>query len=140
MRRVALAAGVALLATACSTPATPPALSSSVAEVFAGLYAGQQSRLGRTDVTPASLQPRARCSRSGSAQQGPGEDWICLIQYVDADTTATQSFEVQMKPDGCWKAEGPPATQPAMLADPLTGRLSVNQLAEFDGCLDVSWG
>jgi hypothetical protein len=45
-----------------------------------------------------------------------------------------------MKPDGCWKAEGPPTAQPAMLADPVTGRLSVNQLAEFDGCLDTSWG
>ncbi len=140
MKRVVLAAGVALLATACSTPATPPALSSDVAEAFAGLYAGQQQHLGRTDLTPATLQARGRCQRSGTAKQGPGEDWICLVQYVDADTTATQSFEVQMKPDGCWKAEGPPTVQPAMLADPLTGQLSVNQLAEFDGCLDTSWG
>jgi hypothetical protein len=138
--RIAVAAGVAVLATACATPATPKALSASFAQTFAGLYAGQQAQLGRTEVTPASLHAASHCRRTSGAAEGPGEDWVCLVQYADADTTATQSFEVQMKPDGCWKAEGPPAAQPAMLADPVTGRLSVNQLAEFDGCLDTSWG
>jgi hypothetical protein len=134
-----VALGAALLAAACATPATPDALSSSFAEVFAGLYAGQQAQLGRPTVTPADLQARGRCSRRGTAQQGPGEDWVCLVQYVDADVAATQSFEVQMKPDGCWKAEGPPTAQPPQLTDAATGRVSVNQLAEFDGCLDTSW-
>jgi hypothetical protein len=135
----AAAAGVVVLATGCGTPATPDAVSSSFAEVFAGLYLGQQAALGRTDLTRASLQARSHCRRHGTKAQGPGEDWLCLVQFVDADTATTQSFELQVKPDGCWKAEGPPTSQPAMLADPLTGRLSVNQLAEFDGCLDTSW-
>jgi hypothetical protein len=138
MRRALAAAGVVVLA-ACGTPATPDALSGSFEETFAGLYLGQQAQLGRTDLTRASLQARARCQRSGPAKQGPGEDWICLVQYVDADAPNTQSFEVQMKPDGCWKAEGPPTAQPAVLANPTTGRVSVNRLAEFDGCLDTSW-
>jgi hypothetical protein len=138
MRRAAVA--VTLLAAACSTPATPPALSASFGEAFTGLYVGQQTQLGRTDVASSSLQVRSSCARNGAAKQGPGEDWICVVQYVDADTPATQSFEVQMKPDGCWKAEGPPTAQPPTLADPVSGRVSVNRLAEFDGCLDTSWG
>jgi hypothetical protein len=140
MMRALTAAGVALMLAGCGTPATPDALSASFEETFAGLYLGQQAQLGRTDLSRASLQARSRCQRSGQAKQGPGEDWICLVQYVDADVSATQSFEVQMKPDGCWKAEGPPTAQPAVLANPTTGRVSVNRLAEFDGCLDTSWG
>ena len=137
--RVAVVAALGVLASACATPATPRALSASFTETFAGLYAGQQAQLGRTEVTAAGLQAHSQCRRKSGAADGPGEDWVCLVQYADADTTATQSFEVQMKPDGCWKAEGPPTAQPAMLTDPVTGRLSVNQLAEFDGCLDTSW-
>jgi hypothetical protein len=137
MRRAAVVA--VLLATACSTPATPAALSSSFGETFTGLYVGQQAELGRTDISASGLQVRSSCQRHGRAKEGPGEDWICLVQYVDADSPATQSFEVQMKPDGCWKAEGPPTAQPATLADPVSGRVSVNRLAEFDGCLDTSW-
>jgi hypothetical protein len=140
VRRLGTAAvGVALLVTGCGTPATPDAVSSSFSEVFAGLYLDQQASLGRTDLTRESMQARSNCKRHGSNAQGPGEDWLCLVQFTDADATSTQSFELQVKPDGCWKAEGPPTVQPAMLADPLTGRLTVNQLAEFDGCLDTSW-
>ncbi|MBK5305615.1 MAG: hypothetical protein JJD92_02895 [Frankiaceae bacterium] len=139
MSRRPLLALLAVLATSCATAQTPPKLSASFAETFAGLYAEQQQALGRTDATRPSLQTRAVCRRSGPQPEGPGEDWLCAVQYVDGDTEATQSFEVQAKPDGCWKAEGPPTVQPALLRDPQTGRSVVNRLAEFDGCLDTSW-
>jgi hypothetical protein len=57
------------------------------------------------------------------------------VQYLDGATATAQLFEVQLKPDGCWKADGPPATQPAELA----GTGAANPLAEFDGCLDTAW-
>jgi hypothetical protein len=130
---------VVVLSAGCGTPATPDAVSSSFSEVFAGLYLGQQAGLGRTDLTRASLQARSHCRRHGSSARGPGEDWICLVQYVDADTASTQSFELQVKPDGCWMAEAPPLAQPAVRAHPNTGATRTNPLAEFDGCLDTSW-
>jgi hypothetical protein len=128
-----------LLASGCGTALTPARLAPSFTQTFAGLYVRQQQQLGRTDVSRAALQPLGSCRRTGTGTDGPGEDWLCTVQYVDASTAAAQSFEVQLKPDGCWKADGPPATQPAELTDALTGQPLPNPLAEFDGCLDTSW-
>jgi hypothetical protein len=139
MRRRSIAIVAVVLATGCGTPATPSSLSASFSDVFAGLFAAQQVQFGRTDVTRSSLTARSTCRRTGSQLEGPGEDWHCTVQYADTGALVTQTFELQVKPDGCWKAEGPPAVQPARLADPLTGTLTTNQLAEFDGCLDTSW-
>jgi hypothetical protein len=132
-----LAVPVVALLTGCSTPLTADRVGPSFAEVFAGLYAAQQTALGRTDVTVSGTA--AACRRTGTSPDGPGEDWSCTVQYVDAGAAAAQTFEVQVKPDGCWKAEGPPAAQPAELVDAATGTRSTNPLSEFDGCLDTSW-
>ncbi len=70
---------------------------------------------------------------------GPGEDWACTVDYVDAGQSSTQSFELQVKTDGCWKADGPPANQPAQLIVAHTGEPRTNPLAEFDECLEPSW-
>ena len=138
MKRLLLA--VPLLAvSACSTPLTPQQVGPSFREVFTGLYVEQQLLLGRDSLSRDSLNALASCRRTGDDANGPGEDWVCGIQYVDLATASTQSFEVQVKPDGCWKAEGNPAVQPATLVDPLTQRPARNPLAEFDGCLDTSW-
>ncbi|MCW2599277.1 MAG: hypothetical protein JWM02_1106 [Frankiales bacterium] len=139
MKRGLALSALVLAATACSSPLTPTRLGPPFAEVFGGLYATQQSQLGRTDVTARVLRPLASCRRTGTASDGPGEDWTCTVQYVDGGTVSAQSFEVQLKPDGCWKADGPPGAQPAELVDPATGTHRANPLAEFDGCLDTSW-
>lgn len=137
-RAAALVVAVGLTAS-CGTAQTSVRLSASFADTFAGLYAAQQQHLGRSDVTRAALGTRALCRRTGPAAEGPGEDWLCAVQYVDSGTEATQSFELQAKPDGCWKAEGPPTVQPALIRDPRSGAAVANRLAEFDGCLDTSW-
>ena len=128
----------ALLLTGCSTTLTPGQLGPSVAETFAGLYSTQQAGLGRTDVVRRELRPLGSCRRTGTSPDGPGEDWTCTVQYVDSDTAAVQSFEVRLKPDGCWTADGPPGTQPATLTDAQSGLVRSNPLSQFDGCLDVS--
>lgn len=137
MKRLALLP--VLLVTACGTALTPAALAPSMGEVFAGLYVQQQTQQGRTDVAMTALHATAACRRTGPSPDGPGEDWTCTVQYVDGTTTATQLFEVQVKPDGCWKADAPAVTQPAQLTDATTGLPQTNPLAEFDGCLDTSW-
>ncbi len=123
----------------CATVSTQQSVSVSFGQVFAGRYAAQQVQQGRTDVTRAGLQPTATCARSGAAPDGPGEDWICTVRYTDGVTSGTQVFEVQVKPDGCWKADGPPSVQPAQVVDALTGLPVTNPLSEFDGCLDTAW-
>ena len=137
MRRLLLGASVVLLA-GC-TSLTPARVSPSFREVFTGLYVQQQRLLGRDSVDAASLGARVSCQRTGSAADGPGEDWLCGVQYTDLGTSSAQSFELQVKADGCWKATGQPAVQPATLVDPVTQRSLTNPLAEFDGCLDTSW-
>ena len=139
MRRLLAVCSLAGLITACGAPFTPARLAPSFAEVFGGLYASQQRELGRTPPSPQSLHPLATCRRTGTAVDGPGEDWVCTVDYADAAASSSQSFEVQLKPDGCWKADGPPANQPAQLVSALTGDPSTNPLAEFDGCLDIIW-
>jgi hypothetical protein len=125
--------------TACSTPATPQRVGASFVEAFSGLYVQQQQLLGRDAPDRASLHTLASCARTGTDVDGPGEDWTCSVQYVDLGTASAQSFELQVKADGCWKADGAPAVQPAQLIDPVTGLAKTNPLAEFDGCLDTSW-
>jgi hypothetical protein len=123
----------------CSSVLTGAHLEPSFAEAWGGLYAVQQAQDGRTGLTRAALDPQAACRRTGPDSEGPGEDWVCAVRFRDVDTVLTQVFQVQLKPDGCWKAEGSPAQQPAVRLDPLTGKGRPNPLAEFDGCLDPSW-
>lgn len=138
MRRL-LAAGAVLALAACGTPLTPGRVEASFAGAFGNLYALQQAQDGRAGLDATGLLPRATCHRSGAEPSGPGEDWTCTVVYVDAGTSFTQVFELQVKPDGCWRAEAPPVAQPALRTDPVTGATRPNPLAEFDGCLDTSW-
>jgi hypothetical protein len=130
---------VVLVLLGCSTALTPSQLDASFARTFGGLYALQQQREGRQGVEVAGLDASARCTRAGPAEEGPGEDWTCVVTYRDSATLFTQSFELQVKSDGCWRAEAPPTAQPARGTHRVTGATFVNPLAEFDGCVDTSW-
>ncbi len=44
------------------------------------------------------LRPLA--SRPVAMIVGPGEDWVCTVDYVDTGQSSTQSFELQVKTDG----------------------------------------
>jgi hypothetical protein len=112
-------------------------VSQDFARTFAGLYTLQQTDDGRTGVRVSDV--RADCARTGPDRSGPGEDWACLVQYTDSGTSFTQTFELQVKADGCWRAEAPPTAKPAVRVDPVTGATRTNPLAEFDGCVDTSW-
>jgi hypothetical protein len=127
------------LAAACSSPVTHQALEPDLARTFSGLYALQQNADGRAGVRAGDLAATATCRRTGPEATGPGEDWTCTVTYTDSGSTFAQTFEVQVKPDECWRAEAPPTAQPALRVDPLTGATRTNPLAEFDGCLDTSW-
>ncbi len=129
---------VLLAVSACASPLTSSRLQPSFEEAFTGLYVQQQVLLGRS-VEPQDLHVLASCRRTGKDAAGPGEDWVCGVQLVDGGTSVAQAFEVQVKPDGCWKATGAPGAQPTDVVDPVTRATSANPLAEFDGCFDTSW-
>lgn len=136
MKRLAV---LAFVLVGCGTPLTQRAMGPSFAHVFAGRYAAQQITVGRTDVTVGALNPQASCGRTGTRPEGPGEDWTCTVTYSDGVTSGTQVFEVQVKADGCWKADGPPTVQAPLVLDALSGEQVTNPLAAFDGCLDTGW-
>jgi hypothetical protein len=140
VRRIGALSCLVLLAAGCGTALTPGHLAPDVASTYANLYSLQQQRLGRTDVQRTSLKPVGACRRTGTAAMGPGDDWTCRVQLVDGGVPVTSTLEVQLKPDGCWTADAPPASQPVVLVNPATAGAVTNPLAEFDGCLDTSWG
>lgn len=138
-RSLLLGALAVLLGAGCSSALTSANATPSFTTTFAGLYADQQAIYGRVGVTAAGIQPLGSCRRVGSSAAGPGDDWTCVVQYVDEGTAAAQSFELQVKPDGCWKADGPASAQSVEITRAATGLLVSNPLAEFDGCFDTSW-
>lgn len=136
--RVGTALVVALLLTGCGSALTREHLSPSFNTVFTQTYVRQQHLLGRHPLAPGQLQALSSCRRTGTSATGPGEDWQCLVTYLDVKKPAAQAFEVQLKSDGCWKANGSPTTQPAQLQAAVSGAPLTNPLSEFDGCLDTS--
>lgn len=113
-----------------------------VATVFGNAYVVQQRLLGRT-LGVADVAAVASCSRPGRAggTGGPG-DWACVLQWRPAAVgnsvvppLRTGTFEVQVRPDGCWSASGPPALVGAAVLVDAQGRTLVNPVAAFDGCL-----
>jgi ABC-2 type transport system permease protein len=140
----AAAAVVAFLAVASSwgpTAITAARLSKSMAATFNNLVVLQQTLLGRHVPAGAALNVLPVCRRRGvsTPTRGPGDNWICTLNVVTQ--TANQlpvNYDVTVRANGCYTAEGPPA-----FIGPLTirgphGRTSVNPLFEFDGCFDTS--
>lgn len=144
--RVALAvtALVALLALACDWgPAgvTAARLQASLTPTFNNLTVLQQRLLGRRVPAGATLNTIPRCSRRGSAPQGPGE-WSCTLEVFIPQPGAMPfqqtpvTYDVSVQSDGCYKAESPPSFigQPTMRD--ATGQTTANPLFTIYGCFN----
>ena len=143
MRRLAVAALTLAAVSACGgSGITRTAVQDSVGAAFGNLYARQQTLLGRPGRTSASAQAVASCGRSGATGRpdagGPGDDWRCTVVWVDATRLTRATYDLQVRPTGCYVAEGPAAVVGAQRLDLPTGGSAVNPLAAFDGCLDLS--
>jgi ABC-2 type transport system permease protein len=139
------AACVAGLAVACNLgPAavTADRLQAAIKPTFNSLTLLQQRLLGRHIPAGAKLNDYASCVRRSGSSQGPGDDWVCTMDMLIELDGATPfsltpvAFDVSVKANGCYKAEGPPTFvgQPE-IRDP-QGRAVVNPLYAFDGCFD----
>lgn len=138
MRRV-LAVGLAgLLLAGCGPSYRADDLAESVGRSFAHLYERGQLEAGRTDVAAEGLRVRTSCQRGGgdTLDEGPGDDWRCLVSFLDPSLGAKQVlYEVVLKPEGCFTADGPPAVVGDARIRHADGMARLNPIYAFDGCL-----
>ncbi|HVW40995.1 MAG TPA: ABC transporter permease [Amycolatopsis sp.] len=82
----------------------------SVATAFAHLYRLQTAQLNRPDVTEAQLAATAACTKGGGQdlQDGPGNDWRCVVSWHLPDVAAVGSaiYQLDVTPDGRYVADG----------------------------------
>jgi ABC-2 type transport system permease protein len=142
---LAATAVVALLAAASSwgPPAVTAArLQAAIKPTFNSLTVLQQRLLGRHIPAGAKLNDFASCTRRSGSHQGPGDDWICTMDMVVELNGPTPfsltpvAFDVSVKANGCYKAEGPPTFVGQPEIRNAQGASVVNPLYAFDGCFN----
>jgi ABC-2 type transport system permease protein len=143
---VALAAVIALLALAGNWgPAgvTAARLKASLIPAFNSLTLLQQGELGRSVPAGSRLNiVLPTCSRRGSTSRGPG-DWVCTINVLipQASSQPPQptpvTYDVSVQPDGCYKAQSPPAFIGQQLMRDAHAHNVVNPLYTIYGCFNV---
>lgn len=138
-----LALGALLCTAGCGQAAlSQDRLQTAITGTFTHLYDLRQQQLGRPAPSAAALATTARCDKGGPtvADQGPGDTWICLVVW-QADGPGTPigaAYEVKLATDGCYTADGPPATVGQRQATDVDGSLVLNPIASFDGCFDTT--
>jgi ABC-2 type transport system permease protein len=138
---VAVAAGVFLLAVAAGFG--PPAvtafrLEAAIGPEFTNLVALQQRELGHKLAARASLKLLSTCRRRGAATPYRGSgDWFCTLTAVAANLRQMPlNYDVEVRPDGCFTAHGPPAVGGALLRGHRAAG-TPNPLYAFDGCFET---
>ena len=144
-RSATAAAAAALLAAAlagCAGPdITADAVAGSVAPTFANLYVRQQVEKGAPALPAAALSSSATCHRTDPDQPltGAGNDWLCTVRWLVAGpgTPVAANFDVDVRPDGCYDAQGPSLAvgQPTLVD--AAGDTVVNPLSDFQSCFDI---
>ncbi|MFI6621120.1 ABC transporter permease [Streptomyces sp. NPDC050528] len=114
----------------------------SLATAFAHLYRMQTGQLHRPAVTEAQLRTSAACTKSDgqAAQEGPGNDWRCVVSWhlPGVAVTGTAIYQLDIGPDGRYVADGdgPKEVNGYFLVRSSTGD-TPNPLWQFDGNVDL---
>jgi ABC-2 type transport system permease protein len=114
----------------------------SLATAFAHLYRMQTGQLHRPAVTEAQLRTSAACTKSDgqAAQEGPGNDWRCVVSWhlPGVAVTGTAIYQLDIGPDGRYVADGdgPKEVNGYFLVRTSTGD-TPNPLWQFDGNVDL---
>lgn len=135
-RRLVLLAAAALAG--CGGPSiTAARVDAAVGPEFAALYARQQQLLGH----PAPSPPRASasCTRADEAvaPTGAGDDWVCQVVLLTGGPAAAYTYELTVKANGCFVADGPPALVGGRTLSTPQGSQRVNPIFAFDGCFET---
>lgn len=118
------------------------ALEQSLATSFAHLYRAQTAELNRPDVTESQLGTTATCDRGGSqtADEGPGNDWRCVVSWHIPGATAQGSaiYQLDVTADGRYVADGdgPQEVNGFFVVHAGTGD-APNPLWQLDGTVDL---
>ncbi|MGQ4432332.1 MULTISPECIES: ABC transporter permease [unclassified Streptomyces] len=134
-------------AVAVATPSTGSGIGQekvqrSLATAFAHLYRMQTGQLHRPAVTEAQLRTSAACTKSDgqAAQEGPGNDWRCVVSWhlPGVAVTGTAIYQLDIGPDGRYVADGdgPKEVNGYFLVRTPTGD-TPNPLWQFDGNVDL---
>lgn len=134
-------------AVAVATPSTGSGIGQdkvqrSLATAFAHLYRMQTGQLHRPAVTEAQLRTSAACTKSDgqAAQEGPGNDWRCVVSWhlPGVAVTGTAIYQLDIGPDGRYVADGdgPKEVNGYFLVRTSTGD-TPNPLWQFDGNVDL---
>jgi ABC-2 type transport system permease protein len=122
---------------------TSARLQASFIPNFNNLTLLQQREVGRYVAPDARLTILfPSCSRRGSTPTGPGE-WVCTFNVLAQATgpmppqQTTVTYELSVQPDGCYKAQSPPAFIGQQLMRDLHGRSVVNPLYTIYGCFNT---
>jgi len=117
-------------------------LEATLTPEFNNLTILQQQELGRPVPPGAKLNILPGCSRRGSTPSGPG-DWVCTMNVIVPQAGAVPfqqtpvTYDVSVQPDGCFKAQSPPAFIGQQLMRDAAGHDVVNPLYTIYGCLNV---
>jgi ABC-2 type transport system permease protein len=143
-------AGLVALTVVVVTAATPAKgsgieqgkLQDSLATAYAHLYRLQTRELHRPGVTEAQLRATASCDKGGSRalDQGPGNDWRCVVSWHLPGVTAvgTAIYQLDVTADGRYVADGdgPKEVNGYFVVRTPTGD-APNPLWQFDGNVDL---
>jgi ABC-2 type transport system permease protein len=146
--------GLTVVVVAAATPAQGSGIEQakvqdSLATTFAHLYRLQTEQLNRPAVTVAQLRATAVCNKGGNrvfdegdgvVDEGPGNDWRCVVTWHLPDTTATGNaiYQLHITPDGRYIADGdgPKEVNGYFQVRTATGD-APNPLWQLDGNVDL---
>jgi len=138
---VAAITGAIVLAEGLGPPAiTAGRLEGAIVPTFKRLVVYQQELLGRKVPAHATLKVFSSCHRtSTTSSRGAGDDWVCGLDLIAANLRQLPlNYDVTVRPNGCYTAQGPPLTIGRLEIRTRAGKRVVNPLFEFDGCFDAS--
>lgn len=122
------------------TPLTADNLSKSVTHTFGSLvtvnYRWHNGTAPDTTTPWSTVCARGTITPTENAGSGAGDDWGCLI----TDTRTTDGIspiqvDVDVKANGCYAVQAPPAAVGALHGVDKQGHGYLNPLYAFDGCL-----
>ena len=119
------------------TGITADRVQAAVGSTFERLVVLQYRWRTHTQPQNAAPQLRSSCQRTGhgSANDGAGDDWSCVLHIVHPQAAAPIGLEVTVRANGCYTADAPPGiVGPRQIRD-VRGRTFTNPLYAFDGCL-----
>jgi hypothetical protein len=141
VRRALALAGLAAATAGCaSTGITSDRVSGSVAPTFERMYRWQQRLQGTSTATP--LDTKAHCVKGDASvrDQGAGSNWVCTITFLinGSDTPVSFNWNLTVKPDGCWTAEGTPLPLGGQTIRTRAGKTVATPIYAVDGCFPAT--